>query len=158
MPTLKMTEDKILTITKAGNTYEDENNAEIIKVLLPRQVNGNDLSDCVIHLCVLNQENLGDEINISTNLKEYNDDLYVADINITNNITYKSGQIQLWIKVLNSDNQMVAKTNPIIYQIKKHLDIKDYIPEQNLSLLDDFSLRMEDAVDAAEEAVSRPLI
>lgn len=158
MPTLKMTEDKILTITKAGNTYEDENNAEVIKVLLPNKVNGNDLSDCVIHLCVLNQENLGDEINISAILKEHGDNLYVADINITNSITYKSGQIQLWIKVLNSDNEMVAKTNPVTYQIKEHLDIEDYIPEQSLSLLDDFSLRMENAVDAAEEAVSNPPI
>lgn len=151
-----MSEDKNLIITKSGNTYEDENNAETIKILVPRQINGNDLGECIIHLCVLNQDNLGDEINISKCLQDYGDNLYVANIDITNKITYKTGEIQLWIKILNSDNQMVAKTNPVTYQIKEHFDIKDYIPESKLSLLDDFSIRMEDAVDAAEEAVSKP--
>lgn len=149
-----MSEDKNLIITKTGNTYEDENNAEVIRVLLPHQINGNDLSKCVIHLCILNQDKLGDEINISTNLQGYNNDLYIADIDLTNKFTYTSGEIQLWIKVFNQENEMVAKTNPINYQIKKHLDIEDYIPEQQLSLLDDFSIRMEQSLEKTKGLIN----
>ena len=150
---LKMSKDKTLTITKTGNTYEDENNAETIKILLSRKVNGNDLSECFTHLCVINQDNLGDEINISKDLQEYGDDFYVVDLNITNKLTYKSGLIKLWVKILNSDNEMVAKTNTVTHQIKEHLDIEDYIPEQQLSLLDDFSIRTEQALKECEDVV-----
>ena len=150
---LKMSEDKNLTITKSGNTYEDENNAEIIKVLLPRIINNNDLTECIVHLCILNQDGLGDEMNISSALKEYSNNLYVADVSITNKITYKSGQIQFWIKILNTKNELVAKTNIVSYRIKEHKDIEDYIPEQNLTLLDDFSIRMEQSLEKTNYAI-----
>ena len=100
---LKVSKDKILTITQMGNTYEDENNAEIIKILLPQMINDNDITGCVVHLCMINQDDVGDEINITSALKEYNDNLYVANIDVTNKITYKSGQVRFWIKILLSD-------------------------------------------------------
>lgn len=152
---LKMSKDKNLTITKLGNTYQDENKAESIRILLPRTIKNNDLTECIVHLCVINQENVGDEINISSILQEHNENIYFADIDITNKLTYKDGKIELWIKVINSDGGMVAKTNIITYQIKKHKDIEGYIPEQQLSLLDDFSFRMENAVDSVKYAITK---
>ena len=58
MLVLKMSENKILTITKSGNTYQDEHNAETIKIFLPKTINNVDLKDCVIYLSLINQENL----------------------------------------------------------------------------------------------------
>ena len=38
-----MSKDKTLTVTKSGNTYQDENNAETIKIILPKVINSIDL-------------------------------------------------------------------------------------------------------------------
>ena len=43
MLVLKMSEDRNLMITKRGNSYQDENNAENIKIILPKILNEIDL-------------------------------------------------------------------------------------------------------------------
>ena len=102
---------------------------------------------------MLNQDGAGDEINITSALSEHDNSFYVFNVDVTNKITYKNGHVKFWIKILKPDNEMVAKTNTVNHQIKDHIDIEDYIPEQELSLLDDFSIRMEQSLVKTEETM-----
>ena len=40
---LKMSKDKTLVITKSGTTYKNEHNAETIKIIVPKLIDGTDL-------------------------------------------------------------------------------------------------------------------
>lgn len=130
---LKMDKDKSLRVTAHGNTYEDENNAEIIKIIVPKFINDTDLKDCSVYLNILNHEEVGDVIDITHFLSEHNDILYFCDLDMTNNFTYMSGEIKLWITVTNSEKEMYAKSDIVVYKVKPHYDVEEYIPKQNFT-------------------------
>ncbi len=143
MPTLKMTEDKTLTITKSGNTYQDENNAEILRIILSKSINGNNLKDCLIFLSFINQQGLGNVSDITEYIKDYSDDYYVVEVPIYQIFTYEPGNIEMWVKVLHSPTEMVAKTNEVTYTIKPHKEIDGTIPEQEISIIDSLTMKLD---------------
>ena len=146
-----MSEDKVLTITKSGNTYQDENNAETLKIILPRVVNGNDLKDCYVFLSFINQQGLGNVSDITKCLNEYSSGRYVIEVPLYQMFTYVSGTIEMWIKVLHSSTQMVAKTNSVSYMIKAHKEIEGTIPEQEMSIIDNLVMKMDSTAIKVDE-------
>ena len=172
MPVLKMSKDKTLTVTKSGNTYQDENNAETIKLILPKVINSIDLKDCYIYLSFINQQGLGNVSDLTEYVTEYSDDYYVIEVPMYRMFTYEPGTIEMWIKVLHSPTQMVAKTNEVVYTIKPHKEIEGTIPEQEMSIIDglvmkldstaikvdEVSGRVQDIVDGEEQIVQPMLI
>lgn len=167
-----MSKDKTLTITKSGNTYQDENNAEIIKIILPKAINSIDIKDCYIYLSFINQQGLGNVSDLTEYVTEYSDDYYVIEVPMYQMFTYEPGMIEMWIKVLHSPTQMVAKTNEVTYTIKPHKEIDGTIPEQEMSIIDglvmkldstaikvdEVSGRVQDIVDGEEQIVQPMLI
>ena len=153
VPVLKMSQDKTLVITKFGNTYQDENNAENLKIILPNALNGNDLKDCHIYLNFVNNQGLGDVCDITEYLKDYSENYYVVEVPLYQMFTYEPGNIEMWIKVLHSPTEMVAKTNEITYTIKEHREIEGAIPEQEMSIIDSLTMRI-DATDTKVDEVS----
>lgn len=149
-----MSDDKTLTITKYGNTYEDENYAEVIRILLPHELNSHSLKECTIELNLINQDNVGDVYDISDTLTEYDDELYMSNIPMSNAFTYKSGKIQMWIKIINLSTNMIAKTNIVSYNIRPHIDIEGTIPQQSLSLLDEWVLKMNEILQETKESIN----
>lgn len=130
---LKMSKNKQLIITKTGNTYYGENNAETIRVILPRKINDIDVQDCYVYLHFLYGDNSGDKIDISSNLDVYNNDYYVAQIPVTDSITKNHGSVKMWITIYcvlqidagKNEEDMVAKTNVVDYTIKPHMNVSD---------------------------------
>ena len=167
-----MSKDKTLTVTKSGNTYQDENNAETIKIILPKVINSIDLKDCYIYLSFINQQGLGNVSDLTEYVTEYSDDYYVIEVPMYQMFTYEPGMIEMWIKVLHSPTQMVAKTNEVTYTIKPHKEIDGTIPEQEMSIIDglvmkldstaikvdEVSGRVQDIVDGEEQIVQPMLI
>lgn len=143
MPILKMSKDKTLTITKLGNTYQDENNAETIKIILPKAINSIDLKDCYIYLSFINQQGLGNVSDIREYLNDYSDDYYLIEVPMYQMFTYEPGTIEMWIKVLHSPTEMVAKTNEVEYTIKPHKEIEGTIPEQEMSIIDGLVMKLD---------------
>lgn len=143
MPVLKMTEDKYLSITKRGNTYQDENRAEILKIILPKTVNGNDLKDCYIYLSFVNQQGVGNVSDLTEHISDYSDDYYVAEVPMYQMFTYEPGTVEMWIKVLHPPTEMVAKTNEISYTIKPHREIEGTIPEREMSIIDSLIMKLD---------------
>ena len=93
MPVLKMSKDKTLTATKSGNTYQDENNAETIKLILPKVINSIDLKDCYIYLSFINQQGLGNVSDLTEYVIDYSEDYYVVEVPMYQMFTYEPGTI-----------------------------------------------------------------
>lgn len=141
--TLKMTKDRTLIITKQGNTYQDENNAEMIKIILPKSINQIDLKDCYIYLSFINQQNVGNICDITEYLQEYSDDYYIVEVPMYQMFTHEAGKIQMWIKILHSPTDLVAKSNEVSYMIKPHKEVEGTIPEQELSIIDGLVTKLD---------------
>ena len=138
-----MSKDKTLTITKSGNTYQDENNSETIKIILPKLINSIDLKDCYIYLSFINQQGLDNVSDLTEYVTDYSEDYYVVEVPMYQMFTYEPGTIEMWIKVLHSSTEMVAKTNEIKYNIKTHKEIEGTIPEQEMSIINGLVMKLD---------------
>lgn len=140
---LKMTSDRTLIITKQGNTYQDENNAEILKIILPKELNSVDLKDCYVYLSFINQKNLGNVCDLTEYVAEYNDNHYVVEVPMYQMFTHESGTVRMWVKVLHTPTQMVAKTNEVVFTVQAHSEIEGTIPEQEMSIIDGLVAKLD---------------
>lgn len=148
---LKMTKDRTLIITKQGNTYQDENNAEMLKIILPKVLNGIDLKDCYIYLSFVNQQNLGNVCDLTEYVAEYNDDYYVVEVPMYQMFTHESGTVRMWIKALHTSTEMVAKTNEVSFTVQAHSNIEGTIPKQEMSIIDGLVARLDTVAIKADE-------
>ena len=155
MPVLKVSKDKTLTVTKSGNTYQDENNAETIKIILPKVINSIDLKDCYIYLSFINQQGLGNVSDLTEYVTDYSEDYYVIEVPMYQMFTYEPGTIEMWIKVLHSPTEMVAKTNEVTYTIKPHKEIEGTIPEQEMSIIDGLVMKLDSTAIKVDEVSGR---
>lgn len=103
--------------------YEGENNAEVLRILLPKQINNANLTNCIVNLNILNDDNNRDAI-LLTDLKTYSDDYYETNVEITKEYTYKPGKIFLWIDVINPGSEMLAKSSVVALMINSHMESK----------------------------------
>ena len=155
MPVFKMTENKFLMVTKSGNTYQGEHNAETIKIILPKFVNNIDVKDCVVYLSFVNQEKRGNVIDITEYITNYSDKFYSIEIPMYKIFTYKEGNIKIWIKILNSGKVMVAKTNSVEYMINSHDEVDETIPDQELELLEHIAIKLDATAIKVDEISNR---
>ena len=156
MIVLKMMENRTLVITKADTIYQDENNAEILKIILPKTLNNIDLRDCDILLGFVNQSNLGNVCDLTPYLSDYSSNRYVVQVPMYQMFTYEPGVIEMWIKILHSPTEMVAKTNSVSHVVVAHRDAEGVIPEQEMSVVDRLITRVgnvEIAVDDVNDRV-----
>ena len=143
MLVLKMLEDRSLVVTKSNNTYQDENSAEVLKIILPKTLNEIDLKDCHVYLAFTNQAGYGNVCDITSYLTDYSDMRYVIQIPMYKMFTYEPGTIEMWVKILHSPTEMVAKTNVVSHIIMAHKDTDGTIPPQELSIIDQLVTRMD---------------
>lgn len=148
---IKMTKDRTLIITKQGNTYQDENNAEMIKIILPKSINEIDLKDCYVYLSFVNQQNLGNVCDLTEYVAEYNDNRYVIEVPMYQMFTHESGTVRMWVKVLHTPTEMVAKTNEVSFTVQAHSEIEGTIPEQEMSIIDGLVARIDTVAIKADE-------
>lgn len=143
---LNVSESRDLNIISRGSTYENENNAEKIRIIFPEEINSHNISDCVVNLNIINQNGEGDIIDITPLLTNYSKGGYYCEIDVSNKITHIPGRILMWFEIINTEYNMVAKTGIVGHIIKEHSDAVDIIPEQSISLLDDLQMKMESVI------------
>lgn len=143
--------------------YEDENNADKIKILCPQFYDDYDLQECSVMLnYIIHTEtdveipdsdggtHVTREIGNSTSLSFF-DEKYIihdeeflqTDISLSNNFTAYAGTVEFWIEIMNPKDSLIAKTNIVTINITPHKSVSDYIPESELSLLNDLMLRIQ---------------
>ena len=140
---LKMSKDKTLAITKSSNTYEGEHNAETIKIIVPKLINGNNTNKCLVWLNFINSDNLGRAIDITEFLQDYSDRYYSLEIPMDNIFTYKSGNIKIWLKILSEDGELIIKTNEVVKAIIPHIEVEDTLSEAEKSVLDSIVVKLD---------------
>ena len=142
---LKMSKRKTLVVTKSGATYKNEHNAETIKIIMPKQIDGKDLKQRSIWLSFINEEKLGRSIDVSDFLKDYSPTYYYIEIPMDNIFTYVAGKIQIWLKLLDSQTEMVDYTNYVTHYIHKHPDeeLEGEITEQERSVLESLAFKLD---------------
>ena len=142
---LKMSKDKTLIMTVSSVTYKDEHNAETIKIIMPKQIDGKDLKQHSIWLCFMNEEKLGKGIDVSEFLTDYSSTHYYIEFPMDNIFTYVAGEVKIWLKILDGQTEMVDKTNYVIKHICKHPDedLEGEITEQERSVLESLALKLD---------------
>ncbi len=141
---LKMSKDKSLIMTVPSVTYEGEHNAETIKIIVPKLINDNDISGCLVWLNFINSDNFGKKIDVTEFLQDYSDRYYSFEIPMDNIFTYKAGNIKMWLKILREDGEIIIKTNEITKVIMPHIEVEDthvhsmtYVPGQDATCIKD---------------------
>lgn len=150
---LKMYEDKELVIAKTGNTYQDENNAETIKIYLPKIVNGIDIGTCSVWLSFLTS-NTGDAVEIK-NMSTYSDYYYVASLPMHQIFTEVVGNINMWINVVNKDKDFYLTTNPVSYTVKEKCVIDGETPVPDAPPVGSALERLKDVENAVVDIETR---
>lgn len=143
--------------------YEDENNADAIKILCPQFYDNYDLLECSVVLNYIIHTNtdieitetdgsthitreIGDSTSLSFLEEKYiirEEEFLQADINLGKDLTAYTGVIEFWVEIIHPQNNLIAKTNTVNLEIRNHISISDYIPESKLSLLNDLMLRIQ---------------
>ena len=142
MLVLKMLENKNLVIVRSSNAYKDENNAGKIKVVLQKTINNIDLTDCNVYLNFINQQNVGNSCDITSYIEDYLNICYIAEIPLQKMFTCEPGNAKIWVKILHIPTEMVAKTNEVNCTISSHKDFEGTIPEQELSIIDNLTMKL----------------
>lgn len=132
--------DKNLYTKVNSLNYKAENNFEKLQIYIPLTYNNNPIDEYTIQLNVINEDNVGDVLTLSNPIIDKNK--YKYEVPVPLRWTYKEGRIGLWLKFLKDDN-VVGLTNEIFLDIKDSKEIVEYIPEQSLSLLDEWTLQMQ---------------
>ena len=144
-----MDEHKKLHKTSQSNSYVGENNADKILVLLPLYYGEIDLKSCLITLNMINQDKLSDIVSLSFSDVLYKERYIQATVPITSEFTYISGNIELWLQVVNNE-ELILKTDSAFITINEHKEISDFIPEQTLSLFDTYMIEIEQMRNTAQ--------
>lgn len=155
MPTnIKMDSDKNLKITPNTvnkKNYKGENNFETLSVIYPKILDDKDLTQYIVQINIINQDNVGDVIDV-VNPIDMENGFLKFDYQIPDEWTYEVGEILLWLKILNTDG-IVGYTNEIKIPITDTKEISTFIPEQQLTLLDQWTIRMNEVEASALQAV-----
>lgn len=159
MVTLKLNEEKELTMKKASVTYRGEAAAEQIVVSLPYHIANTPLMSCVVTLHV-NGAQGGDIIDLSRVLEDHGDG-YSASVTLTARHTAIAGDLDVWVEARKEG--FCAKSNRVVFRVKPHDDMGEALPPEQVnlfskwlvgagSLLADLEEKVSTTADAAESA------
>ena len=104
-----MSKDKTLMMTVPSTTYKDEHNAETIKIIIPKQIDGKDTKLYSIWLSFINEEKLGKAIDVSEFLTDYSSSYYSIEFPMDNIFTYVAGEVKIWLKLLDAQTEMISE-------------------------------------------------
>ena len=156
---IKMNEDKTLSQTIVSTNYENENKAEKIWFLLPKQYGDVNLSDCSIQLYVLNPNNLGKTYTLNLESELYKDTFLQSYFTITTDITSVTGNYEIWLNIVNVSTSMVIKTASTYLPVLNKKVISNYFSSSDLSTMDKIIVETtaikDTAVTASEMATQK---
>ena len=142
---LKMSKDRTLIMTVPKTTYKDEHNAETVKVIMPKQIEGKDAKLYSIWLCFINEKKLGKAISVTEFLADHSSSSYFIEFPMDNIFTYVAGAIKIWLKLLDEQTGMVDYTNYVTKHICPHPneELEGEITEQEHSILETLMSKLD---------------
>lgn len=134
-----MQSNKRLIARNIEKNYEGENEFEDITIYVPFEYDGDDMLNYIIELNVINKDNVGDVITLK-NPTIYKD-RYKYEFPIPSRWTAVPGKFTMWLKFL-KDGKVVGYTNETHSMIFDTKEITEYMSEDQLSLLDELTLKI----------------
>ena len=164
-----MNQEKQLRKVSVPTVYLDENNADNILIICPQKYEDISLLSASVELhyiihsdtpILIKDEETGVEkevyeigdIKLLSFLDEpytmkNNEEYLKAIVPITQNLTAFVGNIEFWLEIHTEDGAIV-KTNTVSLPIINHKNISEKIPEQTLSLLDDYLIKLQQLLNS----------
>lgn len=156
--TIIMNEKKELHKTTTPTIYQHENNADEILILVPEYYGDLNLKECNIMFNWLQPSENEEENRGNIKLLEFENELYnnlylqlIVPLTVTE--TANAGDIEIFLNIINEQNQVDMKTGSVFLGIKSHKKITDYIPEESLSLLSDYMIKMQQLVNTSTQTL-----
>lgn len=146
---LNMSENKKLILSHNTTTYVGENNADSIKIFLPKQFQGFDLkNECfaILYVIIPDSENemlvSGDAIELKL---EYDSksDRYISNFDIGELYTQKEQNVILKIQILKG-GEVLAYTNEVSFRVVPHLTMNDIITDGDVKIFEQYILEMSE--------------
>lgn len=153
---IKMNNDKSLSTIKSSTNYKLENKAEELIILVPTIYGHHDITEYSIRLNMINQEDVGSIIELYPETELYNEIYLQYKIDMTSEWTYLPGKITVWLTINNSEDLVLetGTTNIIISDTKS---IEEFIPEQNIPLIDQLITRINNLEIAIQNGTGVPV-
>lgn len=156
--TIIMNERKELYKTTTPTIYQYENNADEILILLPEHYHNLNLRECSVTLNWLQsseneEENKGNIKQLDFEKELYNDSYLQSIVPLTVTETATVGDIEIFLNIINERNQVDMKTGSVFLSVNPHKKIMDYIPEESLSLLSDYMIKMQQLVNTSTQTL-----
>lgn len=151
---IKFNIDKSLQMTKSSANYQMENLADNLVFLIPPKYEDYELGKCSILLFLLNQNENPNIVQLESQNETYNDYI-VYKIPIDRNLTFKPGSIKMWLNFINSDWNLVLKSGYSYLKISEHDLSEEYLPDEDLDLLDQWQTKMDSVYKTALDSLSK---
>lgn len=122
---IKMTEDKTLITTVKTNVYQGEENADMLRFLIPKIYDNKDISTCNVFLkYILPDEENEDSIKLTLTDDNYKD-FYCYATAIDISLTKSVGIVKLRIGIINEKDDFTLKTSEVYMNVRPVIIITD---------------------------------
>lgn len=148
-----MNNDKTLSVTKSSNSTIGENFAERVLFLIPEKYERHILSDYTCQINVISPDEINGDVVTATLTPSNNYKKFLEfNYDISDEFTAQTGYISFWLKFLGTDNLTIIQTvGEAKVPVKERRGIEGYIPEHSLSLLDEWTFKMEENNQISED-------
>ena len=164
-----MSSNKNLRVqTPQFTIYQGENKCDNIEVLVPEFYGEIDLSissvilNWIYHYDTIEKNNTEDKITLSSGnmslLKLEKSTLregyLVTKVPLSINFTANTGFIEFWIEV-KTEEEILLKTNTVNIKVNDHVNITEFVAEEQIDLLSDMLVQMRQLVNTCNLTLER---
>lgn len=124
MITITVNQHKKIIENKTMDIFEGESNIDFIRINISKIIKNVNVTNFLFFFDYIDANN----VNGSIQLSEYAvigdmDDYLSFEIPVTDRFTYASGKIKYWIRILQTDSELLALTPEITLTIKEHKEV-----------------------------------
>lgn len=136
MYAIKMENDKSLTTTIHSTIYQGERDADTLVLVIPKQYEEQNLSDCTLLLRYILPDDTGHSEELEMYPIPHNTEYNQYRLSVGSNFTASPGRITLWLTAVDFDDNVVLHTGEAIVEITPYKAIEDFLPPERVNQLD----------------------
>ena len=140
MTTLYLKSNKVLCTVTHSENYQGENSFETLRIVSATEVSERKLSDCTVECHIINPSGEGDIIRLAF----VGDDKPTAEVLLSKKYTAMNGDLTVFLKLF-CEGDVIGLTNEVTVKIRSHRAVTSYIPDSQLTLLDQYSQTLQKA-------------
>lgn len=128
---LRLNEDKTLTIVSKNKIYQYENNAQQIELLVPKCLDGKDVSSCKVYLFGCFDNEFGSRIELS-HTEPYKSSHIKFSNSLSGDMTREFGSIDVWIVLEDNEYKFESDSVNLEVEASKEIELDSKIKDYNM--------------------------